>query len=254
MTTALIIEDELPNIQRLKKLLTIADPNIEVLASLQTTKDSIDWLKSNPHPDVIFMDIRLTDGISFNIFDAVKITTAVIFITAYDEYALKAFEVNGVDYLLKPLEADKLDKALKKAMLLGGNASDDSLLRLIKGMQIKQPVYRLRFLVNYRDRYIIIPVEDIAYFSSEHKNTFIITHNAQRFAIDQTLESLVQELDPSRFFRASRQAIVCVKAISKITQSFNNQLKIELTPPIEDGILLSREKSGQLKKWLGELQ
>lgn len=252
MTTALIIEDELPNIQRLKKLLNIADPGIEVLASLQTVKDSIEWLSANPHPDVIFMDIRLTDGISFEIFNAVKITTAVIFITAYDEYALKAFEVNGIDYLLKPLEADKLDKALKKAKLMGSKTSDDSLLRLIKSMQVQQPIYRSRFLVNYRDRYIIIPIEDIAYFSSEHKTTFIIMHNAQRYAIDQTLESLAQELDPSKFFRASRQIIVCVKAVGKITQSFNGQIKIELNPSTDEGILLSREKSGQLKKWLGE--
>ncbi|WP_426588285.1 LytR/AlgR family response regulator transcription factor [Mucilaginibacter sp. R-33] len=153
MPGVLIIEDELPNIQRLEKMLHASDDNITVITSIQTVQASIEWLKTHVQPDMIFMDIRLTDGLSFEIFNQVTITAPVIFITAYDEYALKAFEVNGIDYLLKPLEADKLEKSIRKARSLSRSGSDESILQLIKSMQSKQPIYRTRFLVAYRDRY-----------------------------------------------------------------------------------------------------
>lgn len=248
MPGVLIIEDELPNIQRLEKMLHVLD--ITITASLQTVQASIKWLQTHEQPDIIFMDIRLTDGLSFEIFDQVTITAPVIFITAYDEYAMKAFEVNGVDYLLKPLEADKLEKSIRKAKAVSGAGSDESILRLIKNMQAKQPIYRSRFLIAYRDRYILVMAEEIAYFTSENKATFLITHTSERFMIDQTLEMLEKELNPEAFFRISRQFIVSLKAINKIHQSFNSQLKIELLPALEESVLLSREKSNQLKKWL----
>lgn len=252
MSTALIIEDELPNIQRLEKMLRTLDSNIRVAASIQTVKGSIEWLKAHELPDIIFMDIRLTDGLSFEIFSQVSVTAPVVFITAYDEYALKAFEVNGIDYLLKPLEADKLEKAVRKARAIAAQASDESILRLVKSMQAREPVYRSRFLVAYRDRYIPVTTDEIAYFTSENKITFLITHASERYPIDQTLEVLERELDPGSFFRISRQFIISLKAIHQIFQSFNGQLKIELSPLFNDSILLSREKSGQLKKWLGQ--
>lgn len=252
MPGVLIIEDELPNIQRLEKMLHASDDNITVITSIQTVQASIEWLKTHVQPDMIFMDIRLTDGLSFEIFNQVTITAPVIFITAYDEYALKAFEVNGIDYLLKPLEADKLEKSIRKARSLSRSGSDESILQLIKSMQSKQPIYRTKFLVAYRDRYILIIGGDIAYFTSENKITFLVTHNAQRFVVDQTLEILEKELDPEIFFRISRQFIVSLKAIHKIHQSFNGQLKIELLPPLDEHVLTSRERSTQLKKWLNQ--
>jgi len=252
MPSVLIIEDELPNLRRLEKMLQVLDRNITVTASLQTVQASINWLKAHEQPDIIFMDIRLTDGLSFEIFNQVTITSPVIFITAYDEYALKAFEVNGVDYLLKPLEAEKLEKSISKAKSIAGLENNESMLNLLKSMQLKRQIYRSRFLIAYRDKYILVMTNDIAYFVSENKATFLITHSAQRFMIDQTLEILERELDPEVFFRISRQFIVSLKAIHKIHQSFNGQLKIDLSPAIDDGVLMSREKSSQLKKWLDQ--
>jgi len=252
MPSVLIIEDELPNIQRLEKMLHVLDKNITITATLQTVQASIQWLKSHEQPDIIFMDIRLTDGLSFEIFNQVVIKAPVIFITAYDEYALRAFEVNGVDYLLKPLEADKLEKSISKAKSIAGLGSNESMLSLIKSMQAKQLIYRSRFLVAYRDKYILAMANNIAYFTSENKATFLITYSSERYMIDQTLEILEKELDPDIFFRISRQFIVSLKSIHKIHQSFNGQLKIELLPALDDGVLLSREKSNQMKKWLDQ--
>jgi two-component system response regulator LytT len=252
MPSVLIIEDELPNIQRLEKMLHVLDSGITIAATIQTVEASIKWLKAHEQPDIIFMDIRLTDGLSFEIFNQVKVTAPVIFITAYDEYALKAFEVNGVDYLLKPLEADKLERSIYKAKSIAGLRSNESILNLVKSMQAKQTIYRSRFLIAYRDKYILVIASDIAYFSSENKATFLIMHDSQRYMVDQTLEILEKELDPDVFFRISRQFIVSLKSIHKIHQSFNGQLKVELSPVLDEGVLMSREKSSQLKKWLDQ--
>lgn len=252
MPTVLIIEDELPNIQRLEKMLLVLDSHITISARLQTVGASIKWLQANEQPDIIFMDIRLTDGLSFEIFNHIEIKVPVIFITAYDEYALRAFEVNGVDYLLKPLDAEKLEKSMQRAKVLMAQGSDASLLQLVQSMQAKQPVYRSRFLINYRDKYILVLASEIAHFKSEHKTTFMVLDNSQRYVIDQTLEVLEKEMDPQVFFRVSRQLIVSLKSIHKIYQSFNGQLKIELKPAQDEGVLISRDKSSQLKKWLDQ--
>ncbi len=252
MPTVLIIEDELPNIQRLEKMLGLLDSSITIAARLQTVGDSIKWLQTNEQPDIIFMDIRLTDGLSFEIFNHVEIRVPVIFITAYDEYALRAFEVNGVDYLLKPLDAEKLEKSVQRAKMLMPHGVDASILQLVQRMQTKDPVYRSRFLINYRDKYILVQAGEIAYFKSEHKTTYLVMNNSQRYVIDQPLEVLEKEMDPQVFFRVSRQLIISLKSIHKIYQSFNGQLKIELTPALDEGIMISRDRSNQLKKWLAE--
>lgn len=252
MPSVLIIEDELPNIQRLQRMLPIVNKEIQVQGILQTVQASVAWLQTQEHPDIIFMDIRLTDGLSFEIFNQVKIQAAVIFITAYDEYALSAFEVNGVDYLLKPLDSGKLERSISKALALKGPDTTESILKLVKHMQTRQTIFRSRFLIAYRDRYLIITTNDIAYFVIEHKMTLLITHDARRFTIDQTLEMLDRELDPQFFFRISRQYIVSLSAIDKISQSFNGQLKVQLNPPVNDELLVSRERSSQLKNWLNQ--
>lgn len=252
MPTVLIIEDELPNIQRLEKMLGLLDRSMTIAARLQTIGDSIKWLQANEQPDIIFMDIRLTDGLSFEIFNHVEIKVPVIFITAYDEYALRAFEVNGVDYLLKPLDAEKLEKSVQRAKMLMPHGVDTSILQLVQRMQTKDPVYRSRFLINYRDKYILVQAGEIAYFKSEHKTTYLVMNNSQRYVIDQPLEVLEKEMDPQVFFRVSRQLIISLKSIHKIYQSFNGQLKIELTPALDEGIMISRDRSNQLKKWLDE--
>lgn len=250
MLSVLIIEDELPNANRLKKMLTIIDNNIEVLAYLETVQDSVTWLRSNPHPDLICMDIHLTDGLSFEIFNQVEIRSQVIFVTAYDEYALKAFQVNGIDYLLKPVQAVKLEYSIGKVKKILGAADNSLLLDTLKKIHFREAVYRSRFLVSYRDTFVVITTEQIAYFNSENKITFLTTHTAKRYVVDQTLEELERELNPSGFFRISRQFIISVKSIGQIHQSFNGKLKIDLIPATEDGILTSREKAVGLKNWL----
>lgn len=249
MLSILIIEDELPNAARLKKLLLQIDKQTEIVGELQTVQASIDWLKAHEHPDIICMDIKLTDGLSFEIFDHVQIRSHVIFITAYDEYALKAFEVNGIDYLLKPLEEAQLEKSITRIKGLVSQSNGPDLLDVIRKMQHREVVYRSRFLVSYRDMLIPVMVENIAYFFSEHKLVYLVTRQSDRYAIDLTLEELEQELNPRDFFRATRQYIVSAGAIQKIHQVFNGKLKLDLNPPTEE-VIVSREKSSALRKWL----
>ncbi|QIH35937.1 LytTR family DNA-binding domain-containing protein [Sphingobacterium sp. DR205] len=250
MLNALIIEDELPNIQRLEKMLSKSSYDITVIKSIQTVKDSMKWLGENKQPDLIFMDIMLTDGISFEIFEHVDIAAPVIFVTAYDEYALKAFEVNGIDYLLKPLESEKLEKSIRKA--IGYRSLDDNIgiISLMKKMQTNQRIYRSRFLVSYRDRFLSILVDDVAYFISENRITYLIMKDSQRYVIDATLEVLDAELDPEVFIRISRQFIVSFGSIESIYQLFNSQLKISLKPQLYEPVTLSRDRSSIVKKWL----
>ncbi|MBE9601538.1 LytTR family DNA-binding domain-containing protein [Pedobacter sp. MC2016-24] len=250
MQSVLIIEDELPNVKRLQKMLNTIDSTINIIATLQTVQSSIKWLQSNQQPDIIFMDIRLTDGLSFEIFNHISITVPVIFITAYDEYALKAFEVNGIDYLLKPLEAEKLEKSIRKARSFYGFESNERIIQMMQNIQLKKPIYRSRFLIPYRDTFQLILTQEIAYFTSENRSTFLVMLNAKRLIIDQPLELLEKELDPKSFFRISRQYIISIKSIQKISQSFNGQLKLELNPATTEAILMSREKSTMLKTWL----
>lgn len=252
MPIVLIIEDELPNVQHLEKMLRVLDKDIMFLENLQTVQASIDWLKTNAQPDIIFMDIRLIDGISFEIFNHVTITAPVIFTTAYDEYALKAFEVNGVDYLLKPLDAEKLERSFRKAMAIKSTGNDDNVLQLVKNMLARQPIYRSRFLIAHKDRYLMIMTSDIAYFTIENRATFLVTYDSKRLMIDQTLEILAHELDPECFFRISRQFIISLKSIDKIHQHFNGQLKIELIPSVQESVVISRDRSALLKKWLDQ--
>jgi len=250
MLSVLIIEDEIPNALRLKEMLLQLDDTIQITAQLQTLRASIQWLNENKHPDLICMDIRLTDGLSFELFNQVEIQSQVIFITAYDEYALRAFEVNGIDYLLKPLELHKLENSLRKVKNMIGLADHSGMQDILKKIEIRENVYRSRFLVAYRDMFVPVITSDIAYFTSENKKNYLITHQGQRYQTEQTLEELEAELNPQNFFRVSRQYMISVQSIHKIYQSFNGKLKIELVPANGESILVSRDKSATLKKWL----
>lgn len=250
MLNALIIEDELPNIHRLEKMLSRSSYNVAVIKSLQTVKDSIQWLSKNKHPDLIFMDIMLTDGLSFEIFQHIDISAPVIFITAYDEYALKAFEVNGIDYLLKPLELEKLEKSISKAVGLRSLDDNKEIIQLMKKMYANHTIYRSRFLVSYKDRFISVLADNIAYFVSENRTTYIIMKDSQRYVLDSTLEVLEAELDPTLFFRISRQFIISFYCIENIYQLFNSQIKVSVKPSLYEPITLSRDRSALLKKWL----
>ena len=250
MFSVLIIEDELPNATRLEKMLLAVEKDIRVVGHIQTVSDSLRWLKEHDHPDLICMDIRLTDGLSFELFDQMPIRSHTIFITAYDEYALRAFQVNGIDYLLKPIEASQLEAAIRKVFNRMDSSVNSGLLDILRKIQLRENVFRSRFLVSFRDLYIPVLAGEIAYFGSENKNTFITTHLAQRYIIEQTLEELEQELNPHEFFRISRQYIVSIKSIRKVQQSFNGKLQVELLPAIKESVLVSRDRSSTLKKWL----
>ncbi len=219
MLRILIIEDELPNAQRLERMLLSLDETVFIEGTIQIVRSAVSWLQTHPFPDIIFMDIRLTDGMSFEIFQHVNIDVPVVFLTAYDEYALKAFEVNAVDYLLKPIEREKLQQSLKKAKRFLGKGLDQNILQLIEKLQPEQPPFRQRFLVTYRDRLLPVSVEDIAYFYSENKIIHLVTFKGENFAVDTTLEKLEEELNPDIFMRVSRQCIVRLIAIQDYIQA-----------------------------------
>lgn len=248
--TVLIIEDEAANAARLQKMLLQSEEEIVIVGVLQTVRESIAWLEKENNPDIIFMDIRLTDGLSFEIFNQVNIKSYVVFTTAYDEYALQAFEVNGIDYLLKPIEQEKLNSSIKRIKSFITPALDTDIIDVLKKMRLQKDIYRSRFLISYKDLFITIPSADIAYFSSENKIVQLTTHSNQRYVIKQTLDELVQELNPDDFFKVTRNYIVSLKSIHKLSQSFDYKLKLELTPSVNEIILVSRERGISFKNWL----
>lgn len=244
-----IIEDEKPNADRLRRLLKVLYPEAEILAVLDCIADSIKWFSYHPHPDVVLMDVRLSDGLSFEIFEKVSIAAPVVFTTAYDEYALRAFKHNGIDYLLKPIESDELKAALTKVengqLSVMQNLSLGSVLELFKPKE-----YRKRFLLPFRDGYKTVLLEDIAFFYSELKITRAKLRDGQEEIIPQTMEELEQQLDPKLFFRANRQFIVHVDAIVRVHNYFNGKLKLEIKKNPTVDVVVSRDKAMLLKNWL----
>jgi DNA-binding LytR/AlgR family response regulator len=253
----LIIEDENLAARKLKKLVTDIDETAEIVGMTDSIESSVEWLESNPTPDLILMDIELADGQSFEIFNRTDVKSTIIFTTAYDEYALKAFKVNSIDYLLKPVRTEELEKALNKFKILKGDGISDNrvnidmLLKELRQSQYKQE-YRDRFLVKQGQRFITVETGDIAYFFTEDRVNFIKTRNGQRYIVDYTLDELEQTLDTRQFYRANRQFIVHVKAVESVHLYFNSKLKIHLKPTTEEEVLISREKATEFKQWLGE--
>jgi len=249
ITNVLIIEDEKLNADRLKRLLKEIKPSIVILDVLDNIADSISWFKNNEFPDLVMMDIRLSDGLSFEILETIKIDCPIIFTTAFDEYAVRAFKFNSIDYLLKPVEKTELENAVQK-------------LDHRKDIQInQQPLqglldfiypkdFRLRFLIPFKDGYKTILVEDILYFYSEFKLTHAQLKCGTVEIVPQTLEELEQQLNPKVFFRANRQFIVHIDAIKRLHNHFNGKLKIEIKNHDGVEILVSREKAQLLKNWL----
>ncbi|HAK80609.1 MAG TPA: DNA-binding response regulator [Runella sp.] len=246
--TLVIIEDEKPNVDRLKRLLQTIKPKVEILAVLDSINDSVDWFTSHPQPDVVLMDVRLSDGLSFEIFDRITLSCPVIFTTAFDEYAVKAFKYNSVDYLLKPVEADELLAAISKVELLPGRLNQTTLEGILNFFQPKD--YRNRFLLPYRDAYKSLLVTEVAYFYSELKITRAKLLNGAEDIVPQTLEELEQQLNPKLFFRANRQYIIGIDAIHQVHNYFNGKLKIDIKNSPDLEIIVSRDKAQLLKNWL----
>lgn len=254
--TTLIIEDEKPAARLLQRKLEKLD--IAVATMLHSVEESIHWFSNNQHPDLIFLDIQLSDGLSFEIFEKIDIQSAIIFTTAYDEYALKAFKLNSIDYLLKPIDEDDLEIAVAKFKTRIPKADVGNQNLQLDFEQIRQMLsnpfeknYKKRFTVKIGQHLKVITTDEIECFFSENKGTYIHTFDNRNYLIDSTLEILEQEIDKKDFFRVSRKFIVPLTAIREIQVYTNSRLKVILPTYKEDDVIVSREKVQDFKTWLG---
>jgi two-component system response regulator LytT len=249
--TTLIIEDEKPAARLLQRKLEKI--NIPVGVMLHSVEEALDWFSKNEHPDLIFLDIQLSDGLSFEIFEKIDIKSAVIFTTAYDEYALKAFKLNSIDYLLKPIDEDDLEVAvLKFKDRLPKQESIQLDFEQIRKMLSNpfEKIHKKRFTVKIGQHLKVISTDEIECFFSENKGTYIHTFDNRNYLIDSTLEVLEQEIDPASFYRISRKFIISLKAIKEIVVYSNSRLKIILPTYREDEVVVSREKVSDFKNWI----
>jgi len=244
-----VIEDEEAATNMLVSLLNQLETTVEVIARLQSIQESVEWFSLNPSPDLVFMDIHLADGSSFVIFDNVAITCPVIFTTAYDEYALKAFHVNSIDYLLKPVSKEKLQHAINKFYALSGHADRDALAGLLASIRGEKFSGKSHFLIHYKDKLLPLAVDDIAYIYTENKNVRASTFSNESYLMDENLEELLADLDPRKFFRANRQFIVAHKAIKEASLWFGSKIVLHLLIPTPEKIIISKLRVPDFKQW-----
>ena len=249
----LIIEDEPTAARRLERLVNNYDPEITILNILDSVETSVKWLDSNPAPDLILMDIKLADGMSFDIFKRVDVETPVIFCTAYDQYAIQAFKVNSVDYLLKPIDEEALYTSLKKFKKLFMNTQNSlppNYQNLLAMMTTNFQDIKERFLVKSGRKFLSISVDKIALIYTENKLVKLVTFDDKSFAIDQTLDELERSLNPTHFFRANRQDILSINAIKSVEQEYGSVM-VHLTIKSKQEISISRKRVNSFKQWMG---
>ncbi|MBR5146494.1 MAG: response regulator transcription factor [Bacteroidales bacterium] len=249
---AVIIEDEKIAAELLKNLICQLDENIEVVTVLQTVEDSVEWLNSNQHPDILFVDIHLADGSSFSIFEKTEVKCPIVFTTAYDEYALKAFEVNSIDYLLKPINKDDLQRALNKYKNLKGEKHEVNYKTLISRFLTEAENvnnYKEHFLVPERDKLVPLAAKDIAYVYIDLKLIKAVTFSGKVYYLNQNLDEMMNQLNPKMFFRANRQYIVSHEAIKDVSIWFGNKISLNLTIPTEEKIIVSKARVSDFKNW-----
>jgi two-component system, LytTR family, response regulator LytT len=249
----LIVEDEPLLAKQLKTLITSLEPAAVITGMLNSVSATVHYLETNPAPDLIFMDIELADGQCFQIFQQVKVKTPVIFTTAYDEYALQAFKVNSIDYLLKPIDTTALKSALEKYKELHKANATVNMDLLISQLQQARPAntYRDRFLVKQGKKMISLPVEDIAFFSARNTLNFITTKEKQKFIVELTLDEIEDSINPRQFFRINRQYIIANDVVTAIHPWFNGKLKLDSNIQAEEDLVISREKAPLFKAWMG---
>lgn len=255
----LIVEDEVLAAKKLTKTLATVDESAEVIGVADSIQGTVEWLNSHPTPDLILMDIELADGQSFEIFGLTEVKSPVIFTTSYDEFALQAFKVNSIDYLLKPVQKEDLEAALNKFKQLKNiykeeKKDDVNLEQIVKELQQKlQPKeFRKRFLVKHGQKLISIEIDEIAYFFSDGRLNFFKTFDNRKFVVDYTMDELEEMLDPEKYFRTSRSFYVSINSIDQIHDYFGNRLLLHLNPPVEKEAIVSREKVSDFKKWMGK--
>ncbi|HEY1112412.1 MAG TPA: LytTR family DNA-binding domain-containing protein [Chitinophagaceae bacterium] len=255
----LIVEDEVLAAKKLTKTLATVDESAEVIGVSDSIQGTVEWLNSHPAPDLILMDIELADGQSFEIFGLTEVKSPVIFTTSYDEFALQAFKVNSIDYLLKPVQKEDLEAALNKFKQLKTiykeeKKDDVNLEQIVKQLQQKlQPKeFRKRFLVKHGQKLISIEIDEIAYFFSDGRLNFFKTFDNRKFVVDYTMDELEEMLDPDKYFRTSRSFYVSINSIDQIHDYFGNRLLLHLNPPVEKEAIVSREKVSDFKKWMGK--
>jgi len=247
----LIIEDEQPAAQRLEQLIKSVVPNVTVLGKLDSIKASVEWLNNHEQPDVVFMDIQLADGISFSIFEKCEIKAPIIFTTAYDEYALKAFKVNSVDYLLKPVDEEELSKAVNKLKNLTGTRNNDELIsNLGEAIRMLTKKYKMRFVVKVGEHIKTIDVSEIHFFFSQDKTTFCVTREGRNVILDNSLEELTDMVDPEKFYRINRKYLISSESIKDIISYTNSRLKLILKSSQDNDIIVARERVQEFKGWL----
>jgi two-component system, LytTR family, response regulator LytT len=255
-----IVEDEELAVKKLKKTLESVDETATVVGEADSIQSSVNWLENNPDPDLILMDIELADGQSFEIFNLTQVKSPVIFITSYDEFALKAFKVNSVDYLLKPVQKEDLEAALDKyrkmKKVYAGDAQkanldfDGLVKELQQKLQLKE--YRKRFLVKHAQKLVSVEIDEIAYFFSDGRLNFFKTYDNRKFVVDYTMDELEEMLDPDKYYRISRSYFISVNSVEQIHDYFGNRLLLYLKPNAEKEAIVSREKVTEFKKWLGK--
>lgn len=247
-----IIEDELPALNRLKKLVMAVEPEAHILATADSIESAAEIFTTHRQIDLALMDIELADGRSFDIFKRVDVNCPVIFTTAYDEFALQAFKVNSIDYLLKPVDADLLKDAIEKFKRQRNQQFlSRDLSHMLMQLQQQSPVsYKSRFLVKVGVKWISQPVEAISYFFAADKSVYMVTKSNQKYIMDESLDQLSTLLDPKLFYHASRQFILSYTSIQSVNSYFNGKLKVEVHPPATEEVTVSREKAADFKKWL----
>ena len=248
----LIIEDETAAARRLKKMITDSSKEAEIEEVIDSVSAAVKWFKSNLQPDLIFMDVHLADGKCFEIFNQVEINSPIIFITAYDEYAVRAFEVNAIAYLMKPVKTADLEAALRKYHKLKSTSSAFDYQKLVESLQTDNAGYQKRLLLKIGQTIRALDIADIAYFYTHDKIVAIITSDNRRYPADHTLDQLEKMLDPKLFFRINRQFIVSSKAIREMYVISKSRVKLSLNPPIEAETAVSAERVANFKKWLTE--
>jgi two-component system, LytTR family, response regulator LytT len=256
MTRILIIEDELAAGQYLTQLIQKIDQNAEILEVLETVETAVEWLSVNPAPDLIFLDVQLGDGICFQIFEQISISCPVIFTTAHDEYAMRAFKLNSVDYLLKPIRLESLKFSLEKYYQLNEENAINKvkyLEELVHSQILNRKSPRRSFLVPYRDKLIPLKDQDFSWLTIRNSVVVATLHDDRSFVLDKSLEELENQLDTTNFFRANRQFIISRESIREIELYFNGRLLVRTSPVSTNQILISKERVPVFKKWFEEL-